>query len=1313
MVSGLTPPSNRKDINDSNKNTESLRDVMPFIPDSRNAQVGSSLFGQAPLSVPNISGQFSITPYEAVESVLLKLVKSSANEFELNLGDEVESSIGGSNKWKGKMVWIEEEKLGTSGSDDTKTYLFEPTTNNSFTDSNQTLTMTTTAEDPRNKNFNDAGTPVSITFSYTSGNVTTGGIALNTSSIIAKRYDPSDNDVEIKEFYGVISNGAIITVRPYNEKTLTLKTGGNIDIENDVQIEDNSFAILQFFDDVNETNVGDKDGGYFVLVSGGSGISSGSSTSIKEPCRVATTGNNLVPTAIGSTVDGVTIVVGDRVLYKNQTTQKDNGIYVCTNIALTVATMERASDFDNNSEVKSGVLVGVLEGTENGDTLWSLTSDGGLTVGTSSLVFTRVTIDQSLDFTWSGKHLYNNATTWLGNWDTDAEKQAGCQVKFQGDGLRHQTYNSGTGLWDWDSGYSDASTQRVLEIGKYGSHEVKIIAEVTGEGDAIITDPDGSGSYTIPNSDPSISFKSSLVMNTYTMYDLDTLVFSQGASTTTPPPLDSWVYIEANTGTSGSPNLTGMHYNVPTSKTHQFKVNGTEKLNISSDGIKLLGNSTPSSLSNGMMWLNSSDNKVYVRSNGATSELGSGGVALDDDPIWSGKHVWDTDSTWLGSYDTDSEKATNCHAKFQGDGLRHQTYNSGTGEWDWDSGYSDDSTQRVLEIGKYGSHEVKIIAEVTGEGNAIITDPDGSGSYTIPNSDPSISFKSSLVMNTYTMYDLDTLVFSQGASTTTPPPENDWVWIEANTGTSGSPNLTGMHYNVPSSKTHQFKINGTEVFAINNDKIEFSSGQEISHDSGGLTFNVPTGDKHYWQVNDHTKIYFDTDQLYLANGTSLKINDNYVEFGDLSSSPTNPSSNRARLFLNASDVLTIRKSDGTEVNLESSGGVALGDSPTWTGVHTFQNHVNIGNNYSQDNLTITSKIKGSTIPVDTNWGDNSQDNIDDTLFIDANLDMNTWNIYDLDSLYFSTNASSTNQAHETDYYSIDTIDTSTNESLNFYTKSGKDFKWYEGGVSSEVLKYDGGDNEWRFMHVINMNNNKIENVADPVANKDVVNKQYADANYSGGGGGIQRYQLYNTTSSESEWEMWHCPSHSFGGSHDFTYRTLVQNKIYYQPFMVPVACKLEYAGLWAESGNSVNNDKYDVGIYSNGGSGNDSGLLYPYQRLEQKTDVRSYNLGFWGITLKGDWNYSLDAGLYWLAVLPIGNDVGCVNIKHQSMQPVGHWFEDTGDKDDPTTMGATVGYYDNSESSLPSQADDNMFRLTATSPSLSFSPAIFCRLKSA
>ena len=545
-------------------------------------------------------------------------------------------------------------------------------------------------------------------------------------------------------------------------------------------------------------------------------------------------------------------------------------------------------------------------------------------------------------------------------------------------------------------------------------------------------------------------------------------------------------------------------------------------------------------------------------------------------------------------------------------------------------------------------------------------------------------------MNTYTMYDLDTLVFSQGASTTTPPPENDWVWIEANTGTSGSPNLTGMHYNVPSSKTHQFKINGTEVFAINNDKIEFSSGQEISHDSGGLTFNVPTGDKHYWQVNDQTKIYFDTDQLYLANGTSLKINDNYVEFGDLSSSPSNPSSNRARLFLNASDVLTIRKSDGTEVNLESSGGVALGDSPTWTGVHTFQNHVNIGNNYSQDNLTITSKIKGSTIPVDTNWGDNSQDNIDDTLFIDANLDMNTWNIYDLDSLYFSTNASSTNPAHETDSYSIDAIDTSTNESLNFYTKSGKDFKWYEGGVSSEVLKYDGGDNEWRFMHVINMNNNKIENVADPVANKDVVNKQYADANYSGGGGGVNSNYIWTSDETNEYDEMVFVSNATYGatGGLGGIKCRMYQNYIYYIPIYFSKACTINEFGFEMTGGGS-GSVGFRYGLYSN----RTDGQNYPHQLIDGGDQTKYLGSGIGAVrtgTLSGSYALSVpSSGLYWFAVnnqnntsaftVEAGNSGGQITT-------VGHVLDTSTSPDHYTPI---QGFKENDSGTMPSTADDD------------------------
>src|SRR5688500_804482 len=50
----------------------------------------------------------------------------------------------------------------------------------------------------------------------------------------------------------------------------------------------------------------------------------------KSPAaRVATTTNGTLATAFanGQTIDGVTLVTGDRILLKNQTTQSENGIY--------------------------------------------------------------------------------------------------------------------------------------------------------------------------------------------------------------------------------------------------------------------------------------------------------------------------------------------------------------------------------------------------------------------------------------------------------------------------------------------------------------------------------------------------------------------------------------------------------------------------------------------------------------------------------------------------------------------------------------------------------------------------------------------------------------------------------------------------------------------------------------------------------------------------------------------------------------------------------------------------------------------------
>ena len=178
-------------------------------------------------------------------------------------------------------------------------------------------------------------------------------------------------------------------------------------------------------------------------------------------------------------------------------------------------------------------------------------------------------------------------------------------------------------------------------------------------------------------------------------------------------------------------------------------------------------------------------------------------VKAADDVTWTGDHIFDT--TAAGS-------TTTSPVKFQGDG--------------------GSSAQRVLEIGEYGNHSVKFIAELEGDVGREMSNPDGGADIPVPPTsggvsiEPTLSIKSAIVMNTYTMYDLDTLVFSQSGSSTTPPPEDDWVYIEANTGTSGSPNLTGMTYNVPTSKTHQFKVNGSLKISIDDD-IEFATGSTL------------------------------------------------------------------------------------------------------------------------------------------------------------------------------------------------------------------------------------------------------------------------------------------------------------------------------------------------------------------------------------------------------------------------------------------------------------------------------------------------------
>ncbi|QHC88706.1 phage tail protein [Pseudomonas chlororaphis] len=104
----------------------------------------------------------------------------------------------------------------------------------------------------------------------------------------------------------------------------------------------------------------------------------------KQSVRLATTAN--IALAGLQPVDGVALVAGDRVLVKNQTAAKDNGLYVAA-----AGVWARAVDADTNAEVTSALLVSVEQGSTLADTRWQLVTDGVIVLGSTALVFQNVT----------------------------------------------------------------------------------------------------------------------------------------------------------------------------------------------------------------------------------------------------------------------------------------------------------------------------------------------------------------------------------------------------------------------------------------------------------------------------------------------------------------------------------------------------------------------------------------------------------------------------------------------------------------------------------------------------------------------------------------------------------------------------------------------------------------------------------------------------------------------------------------------------------------------------------------------------------
>jgi hypothetical protein len=103
---------------------------------------------------------------------------------------------------------------------------------------------------------------------------------------------------------------------------------------------------------------------------------------IKDSVRAATTAN--ITLSAAQTIDGVAVVVGNRVLVKNQTLGQENGIYIVGTVA-----WSRSGDANTSTEVTAGMFTFVEEGTDNGDSGFVLTTNGAIDLGVTPLTFTQ------------------------------------------------------------------------------------------------------------------------------------------------------------------------------------------------------------------------------------------------------------------------------------------------------------------------------------------------------------------------------------------------------------------------------------------------------------------------------------------------------------------------------------------------------------------------------------------------------------------------------------------------------------------------------------------------------------------------------------------------------------------------------------------------------------------------------------------------------------------------------------------------------------------------------------------------------------
>jgi hypothetical protein len=230
----------------------------------------------------------------------------------------------------------------------------------------------------------------------------------------------------------------------------------------------------------------------------------------KQAVRVATTADGTFASAYdnGSTVDGVTLATGDRILIKNQSDQTTNGIYI---VAASGAPT-RATDADSAAEILQASVY-VQEGSTLADTQWVNTTNAPITLGATNIVFAQLSSggasalddlsDVVITAAASGEFIRHNGTNWVDGVIAAGDLPTGIDAAKIADGSVSNTEFQYIGGLTSDAQTQLTGKQATLVSGT----NIKTIngASLLGSGDLVVSGGGGSGTFLIDDGTAAIA----------------------------------------------------------------------------------------------------------------------------------------------------------------------------------------------------------------------------------------------------------------------------------------------------------------------------------------------------------------------------------------------------------------------------------------------------------------------------------------------------------------------------------------------------------------------------------------------------------------------------------------------------------------------------------------------------------------------------------------------------------------------------------------------------------------------------------------